>query len=36
MKTHRKAGYSRRSFLTGTGALAAGLTFGTKISLGAE
>jgi len=36
MKTHRKAGYSRRSFLAGTGAVAAGLTFGPKFSLGAE
>ncbi len=36
MTTHRKAGYSRRSFLAGTGAVAAGLTFGPKFSLGAE
>jgi len=36
MKTNRKAGYSRRSFLAGTGAVAAGLTFGPKFSLGAE
>jgi len=36
MKTHRRAGYSRRSFLAGTGAVAAGLTFGPKFSLGAE
>jgi spermidine/putrescine transport system substrate-binding protein len=36
MRTHRKAGYSRRSFLAGTGAVAAGLTFGPKFSLGAE
>ncbi|MHA1152661.1 MAG: ABC transporter substrate-binding protein [Alphaproteobacteria bacterium] len=36
MKTNRKAGYSRRSFLAGTGAVAVGLTFGPKFSLGAE
>jgi spermidine/putrescine transport system substrate-binding protein len=36
MRTHRKAGYSRRSFLAGTGAVAAGLTFGPRFSLGAE
>ncbi len=36
MKTYHKAGYSRRSFLAGTGAVAAGLTFGPKFSLGAE
>jgi spermidine/putrescine transport system substrate-binding protein len=36
MKTHRRPGYSRRSFLAGTGAVAAGLTFGPKFSLGAE
>ena len=35
MKMHRRAGYSRRSFLAGTDAVAAGLTFGPKISLGA-
>ncbi len=36
MKTQYKAGYSRRSFLAGTGAVAAGLTFGPRFSLGAE
>ena len=36
MKTRRRPGTSRRSFLAGTGAVAAGLSLGPKFSWGAE
>ncbi len=36
MHTRRGPGFSRRSFLAGTGAVAAGLTFGPRFSRGAE
>ena len=36
MTEHRNYGFSRRSFLAGTGAAAAGLTFGSGFSWGAE
>ncbi len=35
MHTRRRTGFSRRSFLAGTGAAAAGLSFGPRISWGA-
>lgn len=36
MTKRRKTGFSRRSFLAGTGAVAAGLSFGPKFALSAE